>query len=216
MVTSFTDWESGIYLAHHGIKGQKWGVRRYQNPDGTLTTLGKFRGGHSARKENRLLKKDIRENNRLRKEWTKAKKVATKKAIKDDDYRQSIAKLEAARLSIPKEHVKDWIDSIDARLAGERVADNMMWYKHGGSSYKNAVRQAERGEKIAKNVLKKLEKKGLNIEENGRRWQSKLEEESGLSQSGKNFFEGKPAHYTLSLLQSQREIENRRRKRKGG
>lgn len=28
------------YLCHHGIKGQKWGVRRYQNPDGSLTELG--------------------------------------------------------------------------------------------------------------------------------------------------------------------------------
>ena len=31
------------YLQHHGIKGMKWGVRRYQNADGTLTTAGKQR-----------------------------------------------------------------------------------------------------------------------------------------------------------------------------
>lgn len=31
------------YLMHHGIKGQKWGVRRYQNEDGSYTTLGKKR-----------------------------------------------------------------------------------------------------------------------------------------------------------------------------
>lgn len=30
---------SDIY--HHGIRGQKWGVRRFQNPDGTLTDRGK-------------------------------------------------------------------------------------------------------------------------------------------------------------------------------
>lgn len=32
-----------LYLAHHGIKGQRWGVRRYQNPDGSLTPRGKKR-----------------------------------------------------------------------------------------------------------------------------------------------------------------------------
>jgi hypothetical protein len=30
-------------LFHHGIKGQKWGVRRFQNPNGTLTAEGKKR-----------------------------------------------------------------------------------------------------------------------------------------------------------------------------
>ena len=41
-------------LYHHGIKGQKWGVRRYQNPDGSLTAAGKVRYGYGGRLENRI------------------------------------------------------------------------------------------------------------------------------------------------------------------
>lgn len=32
-----------LFLAHYGIKGQHWGVRRYQNYDGTLTAAGRAR-----------------------------------------------------------------------------------------------------------------------------------------------------------------------------
>lgn len=34
-------------LYHHGIRGQKWGVRRYQNEDGSLTPAGRERYGKS-------------------------------------------------------------------------------------------------------------------------------------------------------------------------
>ena len=33
----------GAHLAHHGVKGQRWGVRRFPNPDGSLTEKGKRR-----------------------------------------------------------------------------------------------------------------------------------------------------------------------------
>ena len=32
-----------LYLEHHGIMGQKWGVRRFQNEDGSLTDVGRRR-----------------------------------------------------------------------------------------------------------------------------------------------------------------------------
>ena len=48
------------YLAHYGIKGQKWGVRRYQNSDGTWTAEGRARYGSSGDKLSRKDKKEIK------------------------------------------------------------------------------------------------------------------------------------------------------------
>lgn len=43
MSQSFVVLRQSSDLLHFGILGMKWGIRRYQNPDGTLTTAGKKR-----------------------------------------------------------------------------------------------------------------------------------------------------------------------------
>lgn len=55
------DYREELYgeLYHYGIKGQKWGIRRFQNEDGTLTTAGKdhYRTGNLQRELNKADRK---------------------------------------------------------------------------------------------------------------------------------------------------------------
>ena len=40
-------WHMSNELSHHGTKGMRWGIRRYQNPDGSLTPQGRLRYHYS-------------------------------------------------------------------------------------------------------------------------------------------------------------------------
>lgn len=63
---------SSLYLAHHGVKGQKHGVRQWQNPDGSLTPAGRIHYGvgearnkiaSTARSVGKAIRKKVRPTN---------------------------------------------------------------------------------------------------------------------------------------------------------
>lgn len=66
-------------IAHHGIQGQKWGVRRFQNPDGSLTDEGRRRLGYD---DNRVFK-DEWKHDRVIAKGTKTTRVIK---VDPDDY----------------------------------------------------------------------------------------------------------------------------------
>lgn len=66
---------SNVELHHSGIKGMKWGIRRYQNKDGSLTPLGKKRYG-------------ILDSDEIKKQDAVSAEDAKKKAMTSGDVKQ--------------------------------------------------------------------------------------------------------------------------------
>ena len=59
-------------LYHHGIKGQKWGIRRYQNQDGSYTSEGKKK---YKSKDYDTLTKSVKKANKSRIDYIKDRKI---------------------------------------------------------------------------------------------------------------------------------------------
>ena len=69
------------YLMHHGVLGQKWGVRRFQNKDGSLTTAGKLRAAKNQASEGKISKDEYG----VVKKYAKAKR-SSEKAERQEAY----------------------------------------------------------------------------------------------------------------------------------
>lgn len=124
-------------LVHHGIKGMKWGVRRYRNEDGTLTAAGKKRYGSSSTVQENYSKAQVAY--RYNKGFDKAN---------DEKLRTNLQKTRAAKL----------VDD-NQRLAKKRAvvtnADQLTQQsKRTASGLRNISQKREQNKLLSKDLSK--------------------------------------------------------------
>lgn len=117
------------YLAHHGVIGQKWGVRRYQNYDGSLTALGRKHRGlgeksskavdtidkaiKKRRAERAAMKQEARETAKRRASEAAVEAETRRRQKLKEDIRKHPKDLYKYRDVLTKEEAKELIEQIE-------------------------------------------------------------------------------------------------------
>lgn len=143
-------------LYHHGILGQKWGVRRYQNPDGTLTAEGRSRlksrlssAAKSAGESIAKVYNKQAEKARVKREAVKAKKAEEKA---DLERRKAEAAKRARLLKMAKKHP-------------ELLTNQELYDLNNRAQSEQNFKKNYNLEKKGKEVVQKQKEKGLLLNE---------------------------------------------------
>lgn len=114
-------------LVHYGIKGMKWGILRYQNPDGTLTAAGKVRDRMTRKRNLKKAEKILKGSNK-----TVKRRLSQ---ITDEELQKAVNRLQLERtyknLTTPpdkhkkaKEIATRWLETAGTKVI-ESAATNL-------------------------------------------------------------------------------------------
>lgn len=149
-------------LWHHGIKGQTWGVRRFQNEDGSLTEEGKRRYLADANKHYELYNKAAtRTDEDIRRINKKYEHVDLNDDVANLSYTKEVN--EAFKKNY-REVLAEDIGTDEASLKGQKWLDLMLGYRN---SLDKEVADLEKKVKNQHKEQAKTEKQTKSNSENG-------------------------------------------------
>lgn len=153
-------------LAHYGILGQKWGLRRYQNPDGSLTTEGKLRYGtienlqkvkdakanaEASKIRYKSLRRQNKDAKKLQKERKKQLEKDTKEAKKQLEQERKEELVREAKRKKASEMTDAELNAAINRLRQEQLYNDMAFPRS-----KEQKQQAQQMQKQGKDFAKRL------------------------------------------------------------
>jgi len=152
-----------MYLTHSGIKGQKWGVRRYQNEDRTWTAEGKIRYGRKSRERepthDELMKstnakeiykyRDRLSDQELQNRINRLNMERNLRSIKNDDGFARAAKITTS--------------IVTTVAAGVTIYEAVKKYKSNGGSLGNAAKAVKGGAQAAQQLFDVIHHSAMDI-----------------------------------------------------